>query len=88
MLVCEEIESCGTLFEINDIPHLEEHAIEVQLPFMKSVFSLTPLLIPMISDGNEVAAILAVARALGSCFRQREGYDVDCCFQQSILFHS
>jgi MEMO1 family protein len=62
-LVCDEIESCGTLFEINDIPHLEEHAIEVQLPFMKRLFP-DATLIPMISDGNEVAAIQAVARAL------------------------
>ncbi len=61
--ICDEIESCGTLFEINDIPHLEEHAIEVQLPFMKSLFP-NATLIPMIADGNEVAAILAVARAL------------------------
>jgi MEMO1 family protein len=63
MPICDEIESCGTLFEINDIPHLEEHAIEVQLPFMKRLFP-DATLIPMIADGNEVAAILAVARAL------------------------
>ncbi|OHD77601.1 MAG: AmmeMemoRadiSam system protein B [Spirochaetes bacterium RIFOXYC1_FULL_54_7] len=61
--ICDEIESCGTLFEINDIPHLEEHALEVQLPFMKRLFP-DATLIPMIADGNEVSAILAVARAL------------------------
>ncbi|MGD9938193.1 MAG: AmmeMemoRadiSam system protein B [Clostridia bacterium] len=63
MSICDEIESCGTLFEINDIPHLEEHAIEVQLPFMKRLFPAATL-IPMIADGNEVAAVQAVARAL------------------------
>ena len=61
--VCDEIESCGTLFEINDLPHLEEHAIEVQLPFMKRLFPEATL-IPIISDGNEQAAIMMVARAL------------------------
>jgi hypothetical protein len=61
--VCEEIESCGTIFEINDIPHLEEHAIEVQLPFMKRLFPDASL-IPLIADGNELAAIMTVARAL------------------------
>jgi hypothetical protein len=61
--VCDEIESCGTLFEINDLPHLEEHAIEVQLPFMKRLFPEASL-VPLIADGNELAAIMSVARAL------------------------
>lgn len=63
MDICDEIESCGTLFEINDLPHLEEHAIEVQLPFMKRLFPDASL-IPLIADGNEFAAIMTVARAL------------------------
>ena len=61
--VCNEIESCGTLFETNDIPHLEEHAIEVQLPFMKRLYPKATL-IPMIVDGYEISAIMTVARAL------------------------
>lgn len=61
--VCDEIESCGTIFEINDTPHLEEYAIEVQLPFMKRLFPEAGL-IPLIVDGNEFAAITTVARAL------------------------
>jgi AmmeMemoRadiSam system protein B len=60
---CDEIESCGTFFEINDMPHLEEHAIEVQLPFMKRLFP-DAALIPLIADGHELAAIMTVARAL------------------------
>ena len=61
--VCDEIESCGTLFEINDLPHLEEHATEVQLPFIKRLFPEASL-VPLIVDGNELAAIMTVSRAL------------------------
>lgn len=43
-----EIESCGTVFEESDIPHLLEHGIEVQLPFMRALFPaarVAPLLV-------------------------------------------
>jgi hypothetical protein len=35
---CADLESCNTLFVTNDIPHLESHAVEVQLPFMRYLF--------------------------------------------------
>ena len=38
------IESSGSLFEINDIPHLGEHSIEVLLPFVKFYFPETPII--------------------------------------------
>jgi AmmeMemoRadiSam system protein B len=31
----EELASCSTIFEINDMPHLREFSIEVLLPFAK-----------------------------------------------------
>ncbi|MBN1243956.1 MAG: AmmeMemoRadiSam system protein B [Spirochaetales bacterium] len=43
-----EIESCGTVFEESDIPHLLEHGIEVQLPFLHTLFpgaKVAPLLV-------------------------------------------
>ncbi len=43
-----EIESCGTVFEESDIPHLLEHGIEVQLPFLRTLFPgarVAPLLV-------------------------------------------
>lgn len=60
---CEELESCGTIFETNDIPHLEEHAIELQLPFMKRLFPEARL-VPIVLAGRESAAISSVAKAL------------------------
>lgn len=43
----EELASCSTIFEINDIPHLREFSIEVLLPFVKYCFpgvSIVPIL--------------------------------------------
>jgi AmmeMemoRadiSam system protein B len=43
----EELEFSGEYFEINDIPHLEEHSIEILLPFVKYCFpsaSIVPIL--------------------------------------------
>ena len=45
--ICEEFEFCGSYFELNDIPHLGEHSIEILLPFVKYCFpyaSIVPIL--------------------------------------------
>jgi MEMO1 family protein len=43
-----EMRDCGTSMRVNDIPHFEEHGIELQLPFMLSLFPaarLVPVLL-------------------------------------------
>jgi len=43
----EELEFHGNFFEINDVPHLGEHSIEILLPFVKYCFpdaSIVPIL--------------------------------------------
>ncbi|MDR0323978.1 MAG: AmmeMemoRadiSam system protein B [Treponema sp.] len=45
--ISEELEFTGQYFEINDIPHLGEHSIEILLPFVKYCFphaSIVPVL--------------------------------------------
>jgi AmmeMemoRadiSam system protein B len=45
--VCEELEFYGNYFDINDIPHLGEHSLEILLPFVKYCFpyaSIVPIL--------------------------------------------
>ncbi|MBP7094903.1 MAG: AmmeMemoRadiSam system protein B [Spirochaetia bacterium] len=66
-----EIESCGTVFEESDIPHLLEHAIEVQLPFMHTLFPgarVAPLLVgspsPAVYSSLVSALDLVVAERL------------------------
>jgi AmmeMemoRadiSam system protein B len=49
----ETLESSGTFYVRSDIPHLEEHAIEVQLPFLQRVFPdamVLPLIVNAYSD--------------------------------------
>lgn len=45
--ISEELEFQSSFFEINDIPHLGEHSIEILLPFVKYCFpnaSIVPIL--------------------------------------------
>jgi AmmeMemoRadiSam system protein B len=47
--------SCSTRFLVNDIPHLEEHCLEVQLPFIQVLFpdaSIVPILVGKPSRAN------------------------------------
>lgn len=60
---CAELESCSTIFRLNDIPHLEEHGIEVQLPFMKRLFP-DAVLVPIVMSGCDASAVGGLARAL------------------------
>ena len=60
--VCSELESCNTLFVTNDIPHLESHSIEVQLPFMHRLFP-EAMLVPVLVSGD-TRVVSALARAI------------------------
>ncbi|MDR2747952.1 MAG: AmmeMemoRadiSam system protein B [Treponema sp.] len=59
----EELASCSTYFEINDIPHLKEHSVEVLLPFVKFCFPQASI-VPILIGGIKPSRISALARAL------------------------
>jgi AmmeMemoRadiSam system protein B len=63
----EELASCSTLFEINDIPHLREHSLEILLPFIKFCFPTTAI-IPILMGSSRVNMVSALARALHVVF--------------------
>jgi AmmeMemoRadiSam system protein B len=63
----EALESCSSLFEINDIPHLQEHSIEVLLPFVKYCFPKAAI-VPVLMGRPEASAITALANALKAIF--------------------
>jgi AmmeMemoRadiSam system protein B len=48
-----------TVVAINDEPHVPEHAIEVELPFLQSVFGNVPI-VPLLFGSTSAAAIAAV----------------------------
>jgi MEMO1 family protein len=58
------------LYRLDDIPHLEEHCLELQLPFLARIFpgvSIVPLLVG--ADGRSAAETLA--RTLAATFGSR-----------------
>lgn len=67
---CAELESCSTLFSVNDLPHLESHAIEVQLPFMRTLFP-EAVLVPILVGGG-ASASTSLARAIDLVFEGGE----------------
>jgi MEMO1 family protein len=62
-----ELRDCGTLMSVNDIPHLEEHGIELQLPFMLELFP-DARLVPILVGKPTLSLIKALASALSIVF--------------------
>jgi AmmeMemoRadiSam system protein B len=61
--ITEELESCSPLFEVNDIPHLQEHSLEVLLPFVKYCFPRAEI-VPVLMGRPRAPVIAALACAL------------------------
>jgi len=68
-LLCE-IESCGTVFSVDDVPHMEEHAIEVQLPYIARLFPDASI-VPLILGSSDRVIALSASRALELVFTDR-----------------
>jgi AmmeMemoRadiSam system protein B len=64
---CDELLSCNILFELNDIPHLREHSIEVLLPFVKYCFPRASI-VPVLMGNSRQLLISTLARALELVF--------------------
>jgi len=61
--ISEELECCGNYFEINDIPHLGEHSIEILLPFVKYCFPNASI-VPVLMGHPKPEYIFDLAQAL------------------------
>jgi hypothetical protein len=59
----EELEFYGSFFEINDIPHLGEHSIEILLPFVKYCFPHASI-VPVLMGQPKAQYIYDLAQAL------------------------
>jgi len=69
----EELASCSTAFEVNDIPHLREFSIEVLLPFIKHCFPKAAI-VPVLMGRSFPGLVKGFAGALhvvfgGNCGR-------------------
>jgi AmmeMemoRadiSam system protein B len=58
-----ELESCGTAFMTNDLPHLEEHSIEILLPFIKSYYPEARI-VPVLVSGARPSIARSLALGL------------------------
>ena len=65
-----EFMDCGTIYSQNDIPHLEEHSIEVQLPFVARLFPGVPI-VPLLVGLPSSTLVKALASGLGLVFGKR-----------------
>jgi MEMO1 family protein len=63
----EDYVSCSTIINANDIPHLEEHCLEVQLPFIQLLFPEASVF-PVLLGGKSKQIVEAAARALRTTF--------------------
>jgi AmmeMemoRadiSam system protein B len=61
--ICESLASCSTLFEFNDIPHLQEASLETLLPMARHCFPGAAI-VPILVKGARPRLIAALARAL------------------------
>jgi AmmeMemoRadiSam system protein B len=66
----KELCSCSTFFEINDIPHLAEHSLEVLLPLVKFFFPKTHI-VPILMGGSKQKMISSLARSLNITLEER-----------------
>ena len=69
-IVCE-LEASSTRIFRNDIPHLEEHAIEVQLPFIQRQFPKARI-VPILMGRATLTNVRLLSRAFDLCFAERE----------------
>jgi AmmeMemoRadiSam system protein B len=63
--------AANPLFQCNDIPHLEEHCLELQLPFLVRLFPGVSI-VPMLVGAGGKNGAEALSRALASVFGARE----------------
>ncbi|MDR1626388.1 MAG: AmmeMemoRadiSam system protein B [Spirochaetia bacterium] len=65
----ESLLSCGTNFVRSDIPHLEEHCLEVQLPFLGRYFPGVKI-VPVLLGRDSTANIKSLGKGLYLAFEK------------------
>ena len=69
----ETLLASDPLFAANDVPHLEEHCLEVQLPFLVHLFPHAAI-VPILMGSQGAAAVNALANALRLTFADSRDY--------------
>jgi len=70
MDLVDELLTCSTRIYCNDIPHLEEHCLEIQLPFIQSLFPHADI-VPVLMASQKPDTVKLLANALKLTFKER-----------------
>jgi len=65
-----DLMDCGTFNVMSDVPHLEEHSIELQLPFAARLFPGVPI-VPILVGRPNLALVKSLASSLDMVFGRR-----------------
>ena len=68
--IIDEMIACSTNIVKNDIPHLEEHAVEVQIPFIQYLFPGVKI-VPILLGKNILSNVKTLAKILSLTFKDR-----------------
>ena len=69
----EALCACDPVFKRHDLPHLEEHCLEVQLPFLAHLFPGLSI-VPMLVGENDAETVTALTRGLRLTFEEDAPY--------------
>lgn len=70
MDLVDELLTCSTGIFCNDIPHLEEHCLEIQLPFIQILFPQADI-VPVLMASQKADTVKLLANALKLTFKER-----------------
>ena len=70
MDLVDELLTCSTKIYCNDIPHLEEHCLEIQLPFIQTLFPQADI-VPVLMASHKTDTVKLLANALKLTFKER-----------------
>jgi AmmeMemoRadiSam system protein B len=70
MDLVDELLTCSTRIYCNDIPHLEEHCLEIQLPFIQTLFPQADI-VPVLMASQKTDTVKLLANALKLTFEKR-----------------
>jgi AmmeMemoRadiSam system protein B len=71
----KKLGSHASIFTVSDVPHLEEHCLEVQLPFLAALFPEAQIA-PILIGKAGIKTVETLAEALRLTFEPGAGYTV------------
>ena len=68
--ILSELSKSNNIFEYNNVPHVEEHSIEVQLPFIKYLWPNTKI-VPILTGKSTLSMAKILSKSLSTVFKDK-----------------